>query len=96
MAKPVQLQVNIAELENSQKKLARLSKSVANRRVKLQFTQAKGTVVDNLLLTANQLNEIGTTLAELIGKTETAVSNTKIAFLKAEKTSAQCFWSSEG
>ncbi len=96
MAKPVQLQVNIAELENSQKKLARLSKSVANRRVKLQFTQAKGTVVDNLLLTANQLNEIGTTLAELIGKTETAVSNTKIAFLKAEKMSAQCFWSSEG
>ncbi len=95
MADSVQVQVNVAELGNSEKKLARLSKSIANRRVKLQFTDAKGAVVDNLLLTAQQLNEIGTTLADLIQKTETAVTNTRVAFMEADKASAQCFGASE-
>ncbi len=91
MADSVQVQVNVTELGNSEKKLAQLSKGVANRQVQLPLTDAKGAVVDNLLRTAQQLNEIGAALADLIQKTETAVANARVAFIEADRASAQRF-----
>lgn len=68
MADSVQIKVDTAELEKSERKLSTLSKSISNRRVKVQFTSAKGAVEDNLTIAANQLNEIGAALANLIQK----------------------------
>lgn len=96
MADSVQVKVNLEELEIGEKRLQKLSKSIANRRVNLQFTEEKGAVADNLLLAAKQLNEVGTTLADLIQKTEMAVTNTRVSFINADEMSAQWFGPSEG
>lgn len=95
MADSVQITVNTAELETSEKKLQTLSKSVSNRRVKVQFTSAKGAVADNLITAANQLNEIGTALASLIQKTQTAVANTRVLFTGTDEDLAQWWGSME-
>ena len=72
-----------------------LSKSISNRRVKVQFTNAKGAVADNLTTAANQLNEIGVALASLIQKTETAITNTRVSFTNTDNALAQWLSSSE-
>ena len=95
MADSVQIKVDTAELEKSERKLSALSKSISNRRVKVQFTNAKGAVADNLATTANQLNEIGAALASLIQKTETAITNTRVSFTKTDNALAQWWGSSE-
>lgn len=95
MADSVQIKVNTAELEKSERKLSILSKSISNRRVKVQFVDAKGAVVDNLSTAANQLNEIGAALACLIQKTETAITNTRVSFTNTDNTLAQWWGSSE-
>ena len=89
MADSVQIKVDTAELEKSERKLSALSKSISNRRVKVQFTNAKGAVADNLTTAANQLNEIGAALASLIQKTETAITNTRVSFTNTDNALAQ-------
>ncbi len=91
MADSVQIQVNTVELEKSEKKLSTLSKNIANRRVKVQFTNAKGGVTDNMIAAAEQLNGIGAALACLISKTETAVINTRVSFIETDNVIAQWF-----
>ena len=95
MADSVQIKVDTAELEKSEKKLSALSKNITNRRIKVQFKNAKGTVADNLITVAEQLNEIGAALAELIKKTETAVTNTRVSFTNTDNILAQWWGSSE-
>lgn len=95
MADSVQIKVDTAELEKSERKLSTLSKSISNRRVKVQFTNAKGAVADNLTTVATQLNEIGAALASLIQKTETAITNTRVSFTNTDNALAQCWGSSE-
>lgn len=95
MADSVQIKVDTAELEKSERKLSTLSKSISNRRVKVQFTSAKGAVEDNLTIAANQLNEIGAALANLIQKTETAITNTRVSFTNTDNDLAQWWSSSE-
>lgn len=95
MADSVQIKVDTAELEKSERKLSTLSKSISNRRVKVQFTNAKGAVADNLTTAANQLNEIGAALASLIQKTETAITNTRVSFTNTDNAFAQWWGSSE-
>jgi hypothetical protein len=82
-------------MEKSERKLSTLSKSISNRRVKVQFTSAKGAVEDNLTIAANQLNEIGAALANLIQKTETAITNTRVSFTNTDNALAQWWSSSE-
>ena len=96
MADSVQIKVDTAELEKSERKLSTLSKCISNRRVKVQFTNAKGAVADNLATAANQLNEIGAALASLIQKTETAITNTRVSFTNTDNALAQWWGSSEG
>lgn len=95
MADSVQIKVDTAELEKSERKLSALSKSISNRRVKVQFTNAKGAVADNLTTAANQLNEIGAALVSLIQKTETAITNTRVSFTNTDNALAQWWGSSE-
>lgn len=95
MADSVQIKVDTAELEKSERKLSTLSKNIANRRVKVQFPNAKGTVVDNLIIAANQLNEIGAALASLIQKTEIAITNTRVSFTNTDNELAKWWGSSE-
>lgn len=95
MVDSVQIKVDTAELEKSERKLSTLSKSISNRRVKVQFTSAKGAVEDNLTIAANQLNEIGAALANLIQKTETAITNTRVSFTNTDNALAQWWSSSE-
>lgn len=95
MADSVQIKVDTAELEKSERKLSTLSKSIANRRVKVKFTNAKGAVADNLITAADQLNEIGVALTDLIQKTETAITNTRVSFTNADNVLAQWWGSSE-
>lgn len=95
MAGSVQIKVDIAELEKSERKLSTLSKNITNRRVKVQFTNAKGPVADNLITAANQLNTIGVTLASLIKKTETAITNTRVSFASTDNALAQWWDTSE-
>ena len=95
MADSVQIKVDTAELEKSERKLSTLSKSISNRRVKVQFPSAKGAVEDNLTIAANQLNEIGAALANLIQKTETAITNTRVSFTNTDNALAQWWSSSE-
>ena len=95
MADSVQIKVDTSELEKSERKLSTLSKSIANRRVKVQFTNAKGAVADNLTSAASQLNEIGAALAGLIQKPETAITNTRVSFTNTDNALAQWWGSSE-
>lgn len=95
MADSVQIKVDTSELEKSERKLSTLSKSIANRRVKVQFTNAKGAVADNLTSAASQLNEIGAALAGLIQKNETAITNTRVSFTNTDNALAQWWGSSE-
>lgn len=95
MADTVQIKVDISELEKSERTLSALSKNISSRRVKVQFTNAKGSVADNLIATANQLNEIGAALSSLIQETETAVMNTRVAFTNTDASLAQWWGSSE-
>ncbi len=96
MANSVQIKVNLEELKNSEKALGRLSKSMASRHLRITMNEAKGAVADNLLLAEKQLNDIGTTLAELIQKTQAAVVAAEVAFTESEKKNAQRFGASEG
>lgn len=89
MGDSVQIKVNMAELEKNERTLAALSRSITNRKVKVQFTNAKGAVADNLIDVANQLNKIGTVLASLIQNTETATINTRISFTNSDNALAQ-------
>lgn len=95
MADSIQIKVDTAELEKSERKLSTLSKNISNRCVKVQFTNAKGAVVDNLTTAANQLNEIGAALASLIQKTETAITNTRVSFTNTDNALAQWWGASE-
>ncbi len=95
MVDSVQIKVDIAELEKSERKLSTLSKSISNRRAKVQFTNAKGAVADNLITAANQLNGIGVALDILIKKTETAITNTRVSFTNTDNAIAQWWGSSE-
>lgn len=95
MADSVQIKVDTAELEKSEKKLSKLSRSIANRRVRVQFTNAKGPVADNLVTAATKLNEIGAALASLIQKTETAITNTRVSFTNTDNALAQWWGTSE-
>ena len=54
MADSVQIKVDIAELEKSERKLSALSKSISHRHIKVQFANAKGAVADNLTTAATQ------------------------------------------
>ena len=93
MADSVQIKVDLAELEKSEKKLSSLSKSISNRCVKVQFRNAKGHVADDLVIAASQLNGIGVALADLISKTETAITNTRVSFTSVDNELAQ-WWGS--
>lgn len=95
MADSVQIKVDIAELEKSERKLSALSKSISHRHIKVQFANAKGAVADNLTTAATQLNEIGAALANLIQKTETAITNTRVSFTNTDNVIAQWWGSSE-
>lgn len=95
MADSVQIKVDTAELEKREKELSALSKSIKNRCVKVQFTYAKGSVADNLIAAAGQLNEIGVALSDLIQKTETAITNTRVSFSNTDGALAQWWSSSE-
>lgn len=95
MADSVQIKVDTAVLEKSERKLSTLSKNISNRRVKVQFTNAKGAVADNLTTSATQLNEIGAALTSLIQKTETAITNTRVSFTNTDNALAQWWGSSE-
>ena len=95
MSDSVQIKVDLAELERSENKLAALYKSNFNRRVKVQFSYSKGAVAENIMAAANQLNDIGSALTELIKKTETAITNARISFTTTDNTVAQCFGISE-
>lgn len=95
MVDSVQIKVDTAELEKSERKLSTISKSIANRCVRVQFTKAKGSVADNLSTAANQLNGIGAALASLIQKTETAITNTRVSFTNTDNALAQWWGSSE-
>lgn len=96
MSGSVEIRVNILELEKSEKKLAALSKSIAGRKVKVTFSSSKGAAADSIAAAAEQLNEIGTVLADLIKKTETAVTNTMISFTNTDGQIAKWFYGSEG
>lgn len=91
MAESVQIKIDTTELEISEKKLADLYKSIANRRVKILFVHTKGAVADELLEAAQQLNDIGAALTCLIKKTETAVMNTRISFTSTDNMISQWF-----
>ena len=56
-----------------------------------------GSVIDGKyeILAANQLNEIGAALANLIQKTETAITNTRVSFTNTDNAIAQWWSSSE-
>lgn len=95
MADSVELKVNIGELVKSEKKLSTLSNSVSNRHLKVQFSNSKGAVADNLVTAANHLNEIGAALASLIKKTEVAVTNTRVSFTVTDNALAQWWGSSD-
>ncbi len=95
MADSIQIKVDTAELEKSERKLSTLSKNISNRCVKVQFTNAKGAVADNLTTAANQLNEIGAALASLIQKTETAITNTRVSVTNTDNALAQWWGASE-
>ena len=95
MADSVQIKVDTAELEKSERSLATLSRNIANRRVRVQFSSAKGPVADNLVTASNQLNAIGAALASLIQKTENAITNTRVSFTNTDNALAQWWGSSE-
>ena len=63
--------------------------------MKVQFSNAKGTVVDDLIIVAKQLNEIGAALASLIQKTEIAVTSIRVSFTDTDNALAQCWDSLE-
>lgn len=95
MADSVQISIDAAELERSEHDLGMLANNITNRRVRVHFSKAKGSVANNLLDVANQLNGIGSALSLLIRKTEVAIRNTRVSFTAVDNAVAQWFNSSE-
>ncbi len=86
-----QITVDLKELQLAESKLSTLQKSTANRKLTINISQSKGSVADELRNAATQLNEIGTQLALLICKTETAVKNARVSFENADSELAKYF-----
>ena len=95
MANLVQIKVDTVELEKSEKELLTKLKKKINISAEVHFINAKGSVADNLITVATQLNEIGDALANLIHKTQTAITNTRVTFTNTDNMLAQWWGSSE-
>ncbi len=90
-----EIKVDKSYLAECEGRLSSLASDVASRRLDIQFSEAKGEVPDKLIEVANQLNEVSSSLASLIQKTKTAVTNTRVQFTEADNSLAK-WWGSNG
>ena len=91
MADSVELKVGKEGLEQSEKILSTLADNLVNRQLDISFSQARGSVADELVLAAEQLNTIRTALYSLITKTRSIVRKAAVDFDKADKSAAKYF-----
>ncbi len=86
-----EIKVNLVKTDEIEKGLSALKKETANRKVNIDFVNTKGSLAEEIVNAALELNEIGTALATLIAQTEKVVQNAKISFQNADKESARYF-----
>jgi hypothetical protein len=81
-----EIKVVYTELLKSESELSELLINMSDRSVNLTFTKAKGSVPERMVEVANELNEIGVTLENLIEKTKKYIIATRVMFQTTDQT----------
>lgn len=89
MAQNYEINVNYDALDSDIQKLSTLEQDLANRKLDIKFTTAKGAVADELVEVASQLKKIGQSLSLLAGKTRTVMELAKTSFNEADQQAKQ-------
>ena len=89
MAQNYEINVNYDALGSDIQKLSTLEQDLANRKLDIKFTTAKGAVADELVEVASQLKKIGQSLSLLAGKTRTVMELAKTSFNEADQQAKQ-------
>lgn len=91
MAQNSEINVNFAALESDIDKLSTLEDGLANLKLDIKFTTAKGAVADELVEVASQLKEIGQSLGLLVGKTRAVMELARNSFNEADQQGKKTF-----
>ena len=83
------------KLEDSEKKLRVLARSLANRKLKVSLFTSLGGVTDQLLDAAGEMREVASALEKLVTQTQKAVNRTRVGFKDADDKMAAWFGMTE-
>lgn len=86
-----QIKVSFANLAAIEKKMGNLNKSLRNRKITINFANARGSVADSMIESAEQLNKIGNALYTLTSVTEHIIKNARMSFEEADAKVAEKF-----
>lgn len=89
MAQNYEINVKYDALDSDIQKLSTLEQDIANRKLDIKFTTAKGAVADELVEVASQLKKIGQSLSLLVGKTRAVMELAKNSFNEADQQAKQ-------
>ena len=89
MAQNGEISVDLTALESDISKLSTLEQKIANRKLDIKFTTAKGAAADEVMEAAAQLKKIGQSLGLLVGKTRTVMEMAKTSFNEADQQAKQ-------
>lgn len=91
MAFSKEISVNLKELEKGEKQLGDLAASIANRKLNISLTTARGGVATELQTAARELQQLGSALQLLVSQTQKAVNCARVGFEEMDEQLAAWF-----
>lgn len=84
-----QIKASYSNMETAEKKMLNLNEKLQNRKLKLNFTNSKGSMVDSMMESENLLNDVKNALCNLIVNTQNITNTARNLFECADMTLAR-------
>lgn len=86
-----QIRASFFDMMSVEKKMSNLNNKLKNRKLNVSFKNSKGSLVDSMIESANQLNEVKNALRKLTSDAERIIKNARESFEYTDKNLSKHF-----